>query len=277
MTFADPRLEFAIRLRLGRPSGTIYASDLAGIRKLELNSQGIHNLSGLEYLTGAHTISLRNNHISDLRPISGLTSLARTRPHEQPDLERGAPYSPHGTGRAEPRSELESGVFSPLATLTDLKALSIVDTPGLGEMHWLLALTGLETLDLWGRRLPNITVSPISPTSTSCSLTKRTSLTFPRWRTWSVCRFWASTETISTIFAPLVANQGLGAGDDVWVWRMLRQTQVRPVSNCEFSGIGVPRYMKVWVVGRREEKSLRLSSGMSVILPDWRSAYNSIR
>jgi internalin A len=75
VTFPDANLEAAIRDALGKPSGDIYASELAGLTNLGANNRGIINLAGLEYCTNLSQLNLYNNRISDLTAISGLIGL----------------------------------------------------------------------------------------------------------------------------------------------------------------------------------------------------------
>ena len=67
----DPNLEAAIRAAIGKPTGDIMHSDLAGLGSLAANYMGIVDLSGLEYCTCLGDLDLRNNSITDISPLAG--------------------------------------------------------------------------------------------------------------------------------------------------------------------------------------------------------------
>ena len=64
VTFPDANLQAAIRQAISKPTGDIYASDLADLNDLNLSSRSIINLSGLEYCAGLTNLDLGNNRIS---------------------------------------------------------------------------------------------------------------------------------------------------------------------------------------------------------------------
>ena len=76
VTFPDPNLDTAIREALNKPSGPIYASELAGLASLSANVSGIEDLSGLQYCTNLQILYLESNQISDISPLASLTNLA---------------------------------------------------------------------------------------------------------------------------------------------------------------------------------------------------------
>lgn len=237
--FPDPALETAIRMRIGKAKGPVYTSDLATLGQVELNSQGITNLSGLEHLTSVHTLSLANNFVTDLAPISGLTTL--TELHLSNNLVTDlTPISGLTSltklyltrniiSSIEPLAQL-TGLdtlrlsmnpiqdFSPLGALTRLRVLAIMETPGLGEMTWLSALTELQELHLgWApitsiqgvASIPNLRVLWLS----NVELYDISPLAnLARLRTLYIDR-----NEISDL-APLVANKGIGAGDHIRVF-----------------------------------------------------------
>ena len=75
VTFPDPNLEVAIREALNKPSGPIYASELAELTYLPADSKGIEDLSGLQYCTNLTDLGLGDNQISDISPLANLTNL----------------------------------------------------------------------------------------------------------------------------------------------------------------------------------------------------------
>jgi internalin A len=73
--FPDPNLDKAIRGALNKPGGSIYTSDLGGLKSLNASSRGIKNLTGLENCTNLTKLDLSNNSITDVSPLSKLTQL----------------------------------------------------------------------------------------------------------------------------------------------------------------------------------------------------------
>lgn len=72
VTFPDANLEAAIRERIDKPTGDIFESDLVHVGDLSADSLDIKDLSGLEHCTGLYYLTLEYNHITDIRPLSGL-------------------------------------------------------------------------------------------------------------------------------------------------------------------------------------------------------------
>ncbi|MDR1463742.1 MAG: hypothetical protein LBJ11_00370 [Oscillospiraceae bacterium] len=66
ITFPDPNFEAAVRELIGKPSGDIYASDVAGITMLDVSSMNISNLTGLEHFTALEIFYCYDN------PLAGL-------------------------------------------------------------------------------------------------------------------------------------------------------------------------------------------------------------
>ena len=76
VTFADPNIEAAIRLEIGKPESAIYTSDLKGLSALYVSDRNITDLSGLEYCTALTQLQLDDNKIDDITPLSHLTNLS---------------------------------------------------------------------------------------------------------------------------------------------------------------------------------------------------------
>lgn len=55
--------------------GIFTLAQLSSVTQLQMEGQGITDLTGLEYATSLISLDLRNNHITDLTPLSGLDSL----------------------------------------------------------------------------------------------------------------------------------------------------------------------------------------------------------
>ncbi|MBR2572542.1 MAG: leucine-rich repeat domain-containing protein [Clostridia bacterium] len=74
--FVDPRVEIVIRDYLGRPNGYIYKDDLLRVTDLYnesgLEDAGITSLEDFRYCTNLKTLWLKDNPVSDLRPLKKL-------------------------------------------------------------------------------------------------------------------------------------------------------------------------------------------------------------
>lgn len=130
--FKDLELLAAIRTQLGKPSGSIYRSELASLTKLVAEERLIEDLSGLEYCTGLTWLSLNNNHIRDLSPLASLTNLRR--------LELG--YN-------------QVHDLSPLVSLTNLTWLSLNNNQ-ISDISPISSLTNLTWLSLGTNNINNI-------------------------------------------------------------------------------------------------------------------------
>ena len=124
VTFPDLNLEAAIREAIGKPSGDILQSDLAGLTTLSADDRSIADITGLEHCTNLTELDLRDNQISNLSPLSGLTNLTDL------DLQRN-----------------QISDISPLAGLTNLTDVSLWINQ-ISNLSPLSGLTSLELLDL---------------------------------------------------------------------------------------------------------------------------------
>jgi Leucine-rich repeat (LRR) protein len=77
VTFADTKLEAAIREAIHKPEGSIQMSDLESLTTLIAEMKGIQNLAGLEYCVYLRELDLYSNNIRDLSPLASLTNLQR--------------------------------------------------------------------------------------------------------------------------------------------------------------------------------------------------------
>ena len=81
----DP-IEAAIRKELKRPNGELTKADLEKVRWLGLGSCEITDLSPLSGLTSLTALGLHRNQITDLTPLIGLTELKSLDLHHNPNL-----------------------------------------------------------------------------------------------------------------------------------------------------------------------------------------------
>ena len=156
VTIPDANLRTAVEAELGKDAGaTINSAEMEGLGRLECDSCGIRNLTGLEFATGLTALALGGNSITDPTPLSGLTGLT--------DLDLGS----NSLTDASPLSgltgltELDLGGnsltdVSPLSGLTGLTELVLGDN-SLTDVSPLSSLTALTELDLGGNSLTDVT------------------------------------------------------------------------------------------------------------------------
>jgi len=76
INFTDPGLRSAVEDKVNKDwDETIYKSDVIDITTLNARSEGITDLSGLEYFTNLRTLDLGNNSLEKLTPLTKLTNL----------------------------------------------------------------------------------------------------------------------------------------------------------------------------------------------------------
>lgn len=134
--FPDPVLKFVVMEAIGKDSGDIQPSDLAGLTELDANNAYISDLSGLEWCTNLKSLSLAGNQISDISPLQGLTNLISL----------------------ELRSNQISDI-SPLSGLANLTELCLDRNP-ISDISALQGLTSLQYLSLIHNQIGDI--SPLS-------------------------------------------------------------------------------------------------------------------
>ncbi len=130
----DPNLEAL--LRGIATDGLLTSPNLAVITKLYASSQGIVNLTGLEYLTNLTILHLDGNDISDITPISGLANLKNL--------------------------HLDGNNISDITPISGLANLGSLDLHGnnISDITPISGLTGIVNLGLDSNRISDI--SPLS-------------------------------------------------------------------------------------------------------------------
>ena len=225
ISIPDPNLAAAVRETLSlAPSDAITQLDMLGLTDLwDAANRQITDLTGLEHALHIRGLGLWDNQIHDITPLAGLTKLRRL------DITRNA------INDITPLAGLENLQFlglldnqihdiTPLAGLTKLRFLSLsVPLAAQSKIRDInpsvvAGLTNLTSLTLWGNNISDISVVAgltnltylylgdinISDISVVAGLTKLTSLNL-------------GDNNISDI-SPLVANTGLGSGDEVNLW-----------------------------------------------------------
>ena len=201
----DPKLRAAIETALKVAPGTqIVSTEMETLFRLDAKNANIGDLTGLEYATNLQSLWLdgeevrpgiwgNSNSVSDLSPLEGLTQLERL------DLWQNSVTD-----------------ISALIGLTNLTHLGLVGN-NISDMSVLTGLTNLESLWLDGNPIADISALAgltqlirLGLDSTSISdisaLAGLTNLTWMR----------MERNNISDL-SPLVANAGLGTGDEIYV------------------------------------------------------------
>lgn len=124
VAFADPAIEAAVRAVLGLPSEPLLRSLVRQIVELQVESQVVASLDGLEHCVGLGFLKLRDNVIADLAPLTDLTGLFDL------DLRENAIAD-----------------ITPLAGLTNLHHLHLDDNQ-IADVAALAGLVNLEILNL---------------------------------------------------------------------------------------------------------------------------------
>ncbi|HPC89416.1 MAG TPA: leucine-rich repeat domain-containing protein [Methanothrix sp.] len=145
VVFPDPNLDAAIRTAINKPEGSIYAADLVDLNVLHSNSSSIKDLTGLEHCNKLQELHLYDNRITDVSPLSDLTSLTYL------DL----------SGLWQPMGVYDKRItdVSPLSGLTNLTWLDLSYNQ-ITDVSPLSGLTNLQELDLSENQITD--VSPLS-------------------------------------------------------------------------------------------------------------------
>jgi Leucine-rich repeat (LRR) protein len=189
--FLDPLLRGLVAQALGLPTTAsfggapqvhdpIYASDLAGLKRLNLSGQGITDLSGIEHAVGLTSLALSGNDISDLFPlvprrdnrgdVVGMISL------ESLSLDFNTNVTEVRPGIVDERGYEKESAVEYLGEITSLRHLSLDGTSILqpapyygpaGSRVGLANLTQLEFLSIDG----TLSTQPSAVTITKSGLT----------------------------------------------------------------------------------------------------------
>ena len=153
----DPGLRSAVEEALGKTAGTpISRSDMARMSILHAEGRGIGNLAGLECATGLWTAELFDNQISDVSPLSDLTTLINL----FLDGNQISDVSPLSGMTALVLLSLGQNQISDVSPLSDLTALGSLHLDD-NQISSVSALSGLTALSSLGLR--NNQISDVSP------------------------------------------------------------------------------------------------------------------
>ena len=195
VAFADSALEDVIREIVQKPEGDLLTSDLTGVAEIQANDQGIRSLDGLQYCVSLIRLGIRGNAVTDLAPISNLTRLT--------DLDA---------------SSNDISDLQPLAGLGSLMNLSLGDN-AISDLGPLQTLQVLNVLYLNGNEITD--VAPVAGCFRLNHLfmaDNQISDIGPLTELIYLANLDLAGNAITDL-APLVANTGLGSGDQIWVAR----------------------------------------------------------
>ncbi len=190
----DSNLRAAIESVLGiAPGDTITAGQMATLTGLEAADSNISNLTGLKYAINLTDLTLWGNAISDISAVTGLTNL------------RGLDLSTNNISDISPVAGLSNLTYlnlwgnaisdiSAVAGLTNLTRLEL-DYNNISDISAVGGLTNLTYLSLWSNNISDISAVGGLINLNGLSL---------------------FDNNISDI-SPLVANTGLGEGDELHV------------------------------------------------------------
>ena len=147
--FRDPALRAAVQRELGIESGApITSDDLAGLTTLNVEREGIRDLTGLELAVNLERLDMAYNDVSDLSPLAGLDGLRFLYATDNDDLRDISPLR-GATGLEEIFLGSSPVVdYAPLADLTELRRL-FLSRVAFADLSVLSGLTKLEQLTCW--------------------------------------------------------------------------------------------------------------------------------
>lgn len=189
----DPNLEAVIRSIVQKPVGPLLSSDLATVTEIEADEKGIGNLQGLQYCSSLRLLNMRGNSVADLGPLTNLVEVTQLGASDN----RIADLQPlSGMTRMVNLSLGGNRItdVDPLQGFANLNFLYLNGNP-LASIAPLAHLVRLNHLFLAGTG-----IATIDDLSTLIHLANLD----------------IGFNAISDL-APLVANPGLGAGDEIWV------------------------------------------------------------
>jgi hypothetical protein len=155
VTFPDTHLEGIVRAAIGKPTGTIYDTDLTTLTSLTAANAGITNLAGLQSCSQLANLDLTNNQIYNLGPLGLLDQLTTL------TLYRNLVSDLRPLAGLTHLASLNLGVNSivdltPLAGLTNLHYLYLALNQNISDLGPLAGLTHLTSLYLHLNQISNL-------------------------------------------------------------------------------------------------------------------------
>jgi Leucine-rich repeat (LRR) protein len=168
VNFPDPNLEAAVRQALGKPSGPLFAPEVAGLTWLGVSQRNIANLAGLENAINLQGLSLDNNQISDLTPLAGLTRLTFLSVGQN----QVASLTPLAGLSALTSLYAWNNPISDLSVLSGFHNLVTLSLNGgtTADLSVIFGLTSLQHLELFWMNFRNLSLLQSLPNLTSLKL-----------------------------------------------------------------------------------------------------------
>ena len=179
----DPNLRAVIAEELGKsPNAPITVEEMKRLGRLDARNRGIQDLTGLQFAINLRSrLDLRDNQISDISPIAGLTELRELEINRNTisdispvrDLtsltllvlkgNQISDISPIAGLINLRRLYLDDNLFpdlSPLRGLTNLEGLHFSENKGVSDLSPLVGLVNLKTIGSWGHSISDL--SPLA-------------------------------------------------------------------------------------------------------------------
>ncbi len=213
VTMPDSGLRAAVRLEIGKPTGELKKSDLYDLQDLTATGHSISDLTGLEVCKYLEILDVSDNSITDLTPVSQLLKLQQLRA-SQNTISDLTPVSGLSALKSLRVISNQISNLSPLTTLTHLQTLDVQDN----EISDISELQGMTTLTWLGLASNHLTtLQPLA------NLTALTDLNVPFNQIVDLSPLSGLLQlsnlnlTSNRIIdiSPLMANGGLGAGDNL--------------------------------------------------------------
>jgi hypothetical protein len=166
--FADPKLKAVVERQLWVSDPT--AEDMLALTSLPAESQGITDLTGLEYAPNLEKLWIRWNNISDLSPLAGLTNLEFLDAHANDLISDVSPLYGLVHLRTLILRYTEVSDISPLSGLASLEHLHL-EFDQIRDISALSSLTNLQEVSLQYNQIRDI--SALSSLTHLCSLNLR--------------------------------------------------------------------------------------------------------
>jgi len=180
---SDPNLRTAIEDALGKAAGeVITVEDMATLVDLNAESMNIQNITGLDFAINLNSLQIRNNFISDISPLAGLTQLTGLWFANNKISDISSLSELINIGSLEIYANEISDIsvlkgftklhwlsiynnpisdLSPLTSLKHLRGMRVSVEEG-GDLSPLAELTNLEDLFYWGSGSPVPDLSPLT-------------------------------------------------------------------------------------------------------------------
>ncbi len=150
----DMNLESAIRLKVGKPSGTLTLNDMQSVTELDLTNKGIKDLQGIQYLTNLKKLNLTGNNIKYIDNLKNLILL------QELSLNQNSIENIQALRYLKNLEQLDLlsnqiSDLSPLVELVKLKQLSVMENK-VKDVSSLKNILNLEILVLQNNEISDI-------------------------------------------------------------------------------------------------------------------------